>query len=147
LTSEIETLEKTTSNFTDDLMKDRATVKSSGAKVEELKAILPTLKEEVESLNTTLKANDADFRVLSRDVIQLESTRNSLIEINNSAEGRRAGAIKLVQKVNDGTLEVLGKLIECDPEYAVAVEQLIGESLDGVLSTSGKDAFHQDRKS
>lgn len=141
LTTEIETLEKTTSNFTDDLMKDRATVKSSGAKVEELKAILPDLKQEVETFNNDLKASDLKFRELSRDVIQLESKRNSLIDINNSAEGRRAGAIKLVQKVNDGTLEVLGKLIECDPEYAVAVEQLIGESLDVVLATSGKEAF------
>lgn len=141
LTTEIETLEKSTSNFTDDLMKDRATVKSSGSKVEELKAALPTLKEEVDSINNELKANDVKFRELSRSVIQLESKRNSLIEINNSAEGRRAGAIELVQKVNDGSLEVLGKLIECDPEYAVAVEQLIGESLDVVLATSGKEAF------
>ncbi len=141
LTAEIETLEKTTSNFTDDLMKDRATVKSSGAKVEELKAALPALKEEVDSLNQELKSHDVTYRELSREVIQLESKRQSLIEINNSAEGRRAGAIELVGKVNDGTLEVLGKLIECDPEYAVAVEQLIGESLDVVLSTGGKEAF------
>lgn len=142
LTSEIETLEKTTSNFTDDLMRDRALVKSSGAKVEELKAVLPTLKSEVEELNAALKENDNNYRVLSREVIQLESKRNSLIDINNSAEGRRAGAVELVQKISDGTLEVLGKLIECDPEYAVAVEQLIGESLDVVLSTAGKDVFN-----
>lgn len=141
LTSEIETLEKSTSNFTDDLMKDRATVKSAGAKVDELKSLLPTLKEEVEKINTELRSSEAQYRDLSREVIQLESKRNSLIEINNSAEGRRAGAVDLVQKINDGTLEVLGKLIECDPEYAVAVEQLIGESLDVVLSTSGKEAF------
>lgn len=143
LTSEIETLEKTTSNFTDDLMKDRATVKSSSAKVEEMKAMLPALKEEVETLHAELKANDVRFRELSREVIQTESKRNSLIEINNSSEGRRAGAVKLVGKVEDGTLEVLGKLIECDPEYAIAVEQLIGESLDSVLSTSGKEVFGQ----
>lgn len=141
LTAEIETLEKSTSNFTDDLMKDRSTVKTSGARLEECKAALPALKEEVEGLTADLKATDAKFREISREVIQLESKRNSLIEINNSAEGRRAGAIKLVQKVNDGTLEVLGKLIECDPEYAVAVEQLIGESLDVVLATEGKEAF------
>lgn len=141
LTSEIETLEKSTSNFTDDLMKDRATVKSAGTKLDELKAELPLIKDEVERLSQNLKTNDGQFRELSREVIQLESKRNSLIEINNSAEGRRAGAVELVQKVSDGTLEVLGKLIECDPEYAVAVEQLIGESLDMVLSTNGKEAF------
>lgn len=141
LTAEIETLEKATSNFTDDLMKDRATVKSAGAKVEEFKAALPVLKDEVDQLQSELKSNDVKFRELSRDVIQLESKRQSLIEINNSAEGRRKGAVELVQKVNDGSLEVLGKLIECDPEYAVAVEQLIGESLDVVLSTQGKEAF------
>lgn len=141
LTSEIETLEKSTSNFTDDLMRDRAKVKSSQAKVEELNGLLPALKDEVESLNTELKSTEIKFRELSRDVIQLESKRNSLIEINNSAEGRRAGAVKLVQKIADGTIEVLGKLIECEPEYAVAVEQLIGESLDAVLATSNKDAF------
>jgi chromosome segregation protein len=141
LTSEIETLEKSTSNFTDDLMRDRAKVKSSQAKVEELNALLPVLKDEVEVLNNELKSTDIKFRELSRDVIHLESKRNSLIEINNSAEGRRTGAVKLVQKIEDGSLEVLGKLIECDPDYAIAVEQLIGESLDAVLSTSGKESF------
>ncbi len=143
LTSEIETLEKSTSNFTDDLMKDRATVKSSKAKVEELQTQLPTLKSEVETLSSELKAHDVKFRELSREVIQVESKRNSLIEINNSAEGRRAGAVELVSRVSDGSLEVLGKLIECDPEYAVAVEQLIGESLDAVLATAGKEVFGQ----
>jgi chromosome segregation protein len=141
LTAEIETLEKSTSNFTDDLMRDRSKVKSSQAKVEELSALMPSLKEEVEKLTAELKAQDQNFRELSRDVIQLESKRNSLIEINNSAEGRRAGAMKLVTNVGDGTLEILGKLIECDQEYAVAIERLIGESLDAVLATSGKDAF------
>lgn len=143
LTSEIETLEKSTSNFTDDLMKDRATVKSSKVKVEELQAQLPTLKSDVETLSSELKAHDVKFRELSREVIQVESKRNSLIEINNSAEGRRAGAVELVSRVSDGSLEVLGKLIECDPEYAVAVEQLIGESLDAVLATAGKEVFGQ----
>ncbi len=142
LTAEIETLEKSTSNFTDDLMRDRAKVKSSQAKVEELQTLLPALKDEVEAISTELKINDIKFRELSRDVIQLESKRNSLIEINNSAEGRRAGAVKLVQKITDATIEVLGKLIECDPEYAVAVEQLIGESLDAVLATKPKDSFN-----
>jgi chromosome segregation protein len=141
LTSEIETLEKSTSNFTDDLMRDRAKVKSSQAKVEELNGLLPALKDEVDSLNAELKSTEVKFRELSRETIQLESKRNSLIEINNSAEGRRAGAVKLVQKISDGTIEVLGKLIECDPQYAVAIEQLIGESLDAVLATANKDAF------
>jgi chromosome segregation protein len=141
LTSEIETLEKSTSNFTDDLMRDRAKVKSSQAKVEELMALLPALKDEVEQLNAQLKSSDIKFRELSREVIQLESKRNSLVEINNSAEGRRAGAVKLVQKISDGTIEVLGKLIECEPEYAIAVEQLIGESLDAVLATMNKEVF------
>ena len=140
-TLEIETLEKSTSNFTDDLMRDRAKVKSSQAKVEELQILLPTLKDEVEFLNSEMRANEIKFRELSRFVIQLESKRNSLIEINNSADGHRAGAVKLVNKITDGTIEVLGKLIECDPEYAVAVEQLIGESLDAVLATANKDAF------
>lgn len=143
LTSEIETLEKSTSNFTDDLMKDRSTVKSSSEKLEVLKADLPSLKIAVDSLNAELKSLDQNYRELSRQVIQLESKRNSLIEINNSAEGKRAGAVELVTKISDGSLEVLGKLIECDPEYAQAVEQLIGESLDMVLSTSGKETFGQ----
>jgi chromosome segregation protein len=142
LTAEIETLEKSTSNFTDDLMRDRAKVKSSQAKVVELLSLLPGLKEEVEKLTGELKAQDQNYRELSRDVITIESKRNSLIEINNSAEGRRAGAMKLVTKVADGTLEILGKLIECDPEYAVAIERLIGESLDAVIATSGKENFN-----
>ena len=141
LTAEIETLEKSTSNFTDDLMKDRAKMKSSKEKVEELEAVMPALRTEVEKLQADLKASDVTYRELSRDVITMDSRRSSLIEMNNSAEGKAQGAVKLINKVADGTLEVLGKLIECDPEYAVAVEQLIGESLDAVLSTSTKEVF------
>ncbi len=141
MTAEIEVLEKSTSNFTDDLMKDRSRLKSSQSRVEELNGLMPNLKAEIDGLSGELKAKEGIFRDLTREIIQLESKRNSLVEINNSAEGRRAGAIELVQKIGNGTLEVLGKLIECDPEYAVAVEQLIGESLDAVIATQGKDAF------
>ncbi|MFA5582673.1 MAG: chromosome segregation protein SMC [Bacteriovoracaceae bacterium] len=141
LTSEIEVLEKSTSNFTDDLVRDRSKVKEYQAQVEALEEVIPTLKKEVETYASELKELDLRNRELSREVIQLESKRNSLIEINNSAEGRRAGAIELVQKISDGSIEVLGKLIECDPEYTVAVQELIGESLDAVIATCGKDGY------
>src|SRR5690606_31072895 len=44
LTSEIEVLEKSTSNFTDDLVRDRSKVKEYQAQVEALEEIIPTLK-------------------------------------------------------------------------------------------------------
>lgn len=141
LTAEIETLEKSTSNFTDDLIRDRSKVKEYAAKVESLETGIPQLKKDVETYSSELKNLDVKHRELSREVITLESKRASLIEINNSAEGRRAGAVELVNKLNDGTIEVLGKLIESDPEYAVAIQELIGESLDSVVATHGKDAF------
>src|SRR5690606_7804265 len=87
LTSEIEVLEKSTSNFTDDLVRDRSKVKEYQAQVEALEEIIPTLKKEVETYASELKELDLRNRELSREVIQLESKRNSLIEINNSAEG------------------------------------------------------------
>src|SRR5690606_24318176 len=118
LTSEIEVLEKSTSNFTDDLIRDRSKVKDYQAKVDKLEVGIPNLKKDVETFSSELKVLDARHRELSKEVITLDSKRNSLIEINNSAEGRGAGAVELVKKISDGTVEVLGKLIECDPEYA-----------------------------
>lgn len=141
LTAEIESIEKTSSNFTDDLMKDRERLKTSSAKVEELQKILPELRSIVDQTQIDLKEADQNYRTLSKEVMQVESKRETLIAINNSAEGKRLGALKLIDKVSDGTLEVLGKLIECEPAYATAVEQLLGEMLDGVLSTENKDAF------
>ena len=141
LTAEIETLEKSTSNFTDDLIRDRSKVKEYAAKVETLEVGIPNLKKDVETYSIELKNLDVRYRELSKEVIQLDSKRSSLVEINNSAEGRRAGAVELVKKVGDATIEVLGKLIECDPEYAIAVQELVGESLDAVVATSGKDAY------
>ncbi|HXH30908.1 MAG TPA: chromosome segregation protein SMC [Bacteriovoracaceae bacterium] len=140
-TLEIETLEKSTSNFSEDLLKDRSKVKTSSARVEDLKAQLAKLSTEVDALHLELRTKDAAYRDLSREVIQLDSKRSSLIEVNNSSEGKRAGALVLVKTAEPGTVEVLGKLIECDPEYAVAVEQLIGESMDAVLSTTGRETF------
>lgn len=141
LTSEIEVLEKSTSNFTDDLIRDRSKVKEYQAKVEMLEVNIPSIKKDVETYSVELKNLDAQYRELSKEVITLDSKRSSLIEINNSAEGRGAGAVELVKKISDGTVEVLGKLIECDAEYAVAVQELIGESLDAVIATHGKDTY------
>jgi len=138
-TLEIETIEKTTSNFTDDLMKEREILKSSQAKVDDLQTLLPVMKEKLQELTQKQRELESEQKNLTREVIQMDSKRNSLIEINHSAEGKKAGAQELVTKNPEGDLQILGHLLECDVEYAVAVEQLIGESLDSVLTTGSRD--------
>lgn len=143
LTAEIEALEKQSSNFTDDLLKERERFRTSLARLEELQGLLPSVKAELEACLQEVKSLDGEVRVLHREVVQLEGKRDSLVEINQQAEGKKLGALEMVKTHGGQGVEVLGRLLQCEDGLAPAVEELLSDVLDGVILSQGKEALAQ----
>ncbi|MBY0516560.1 MAG: chromosome segregation protein SMC [Bacteriovoracaceae bacterium] len=150
IAAEIEVLEKQDSTSRDDLIKERERFNLAKAALEEIQVKIPELKTLVETLNSEVKVLDGEIRNLQREIIQTESKRDSLIEVNQQAEGKKLGAQNLVAAHPQGGIEVLGRLIQCEEGYAAAVEELLSDALDSVLIASGKEIiadlgnnFHQ----
>ncbi len=141
LTAEIEVLEKQSSNFTDDLMRERDRFVQAKARLEEILGTLPAEKSKLESLVAEVKALDAEVRALQRETIQTESKRESLVAMAEQAEGKKSGALEMVKRHEGAGLVVLGQLVQCEEGYSSAVEELLGEALDAVLVTTGKEAL------
>lgn len=137
--TEIEVLEKQDSSSRDELIRERERYAEAKARLDAVMAELPAAKSALEALNQQTKSIDADVRILQRDVIQTESKRDSLIAMNQQAEGKKLGAQELVRRHPTGGIEVLGRLVQCEEGYATAVEELLGEALDSVLIAGGKD--------
>ncbi len=141
IAGEIEVLEKQDSSSRDELVRERERFQTARQRFEELQAKQPTAKERLESLAGEVKSIDGQVRGLQRELIQLESKRDSLIEMNQQAEGKKLGAQELVKRHEGQGLEVLGRLIQCEEGFASAVEELLDEALDAVLLRDGKDVI------
>ncbi|MGK0366911.1 MAG: chromosome segregation protein, partial [Thermoproteota archaeon] len=136
INAEIESLEEHSSNFTDELTSQREQLRLSTTKKEELKGLVTESKEKVISLEAEHKDLDANIRTFSREVITLESKRESLISINDT-EDVSEGANQFLEQVEGNTFNLMGKLIESEPEYGTALEALFGEHFESMISNDG----------
>ncbi len=135
--AEIEEIEKNTADFSDELVKQREDTQMAKEALAELEEKFETVKNEYDEKKTLLKEKDFEQRGLSKEVIQLESKVHSLKEINKSGEGVREGALKFIEETGTTSFELLGNIIECEGQYAKALEVLFESSFDALI---GKDA-------
>ncbi|MCO4754419.1 MAG: chromosome segregation protein SMC [Bacteriovoracaceae bacterium] len=144
IASEIEEIETSTANYTDDLVKQREEVSQLKESLSELEQKHASAKSELKSKSEELKEKDAKLRVLSREVIQVESKRQSLIDINKSGEGVKEGALKFLEGEGKSSFEILGNIIECEKEYAKALETLFESSFDALVAADkNNDVLNQ----
>lgn len=136
ITTEIEEIEKSTANASDELVSLRSDTDIARTTFSELEESFSTAKTTFDEKKTLLKEQDQTLRVLSKEVIKLESRVSSLKEINKAGVGIREGAIKFIDDSETTSFELLGNIIECEPEYAKALEVLFEESFDSLI---GKD--------
>lgn len=139
ITSEVEVLEKQSSQFTDEILRERDQMQKAFERLESVQVKMPQAKMMLENLQAEVKATDLEVRTLQRETIQMESKRDSLIEVNMQAEGKKLGSMELVKKDTHGQIEVLGQLIQCEEVYASAVEELLSDLLDSALLNTDKD--------
>lgn len=138
IASEIDELETSTANFSDELVQQRDEVASLRDIVGNLEEKHSTLKSDLSEKAQMLKSNEAELKELSREVIQIESKRQSLIDINKSGEGIKEGGLQFAENDGKGSFEILGNIIECEKEYAKALETLFESSFDALIG-SNKD--------
>ena len=136
ISSEIEEIETSTANFSDDLVKQREEVLQLKDVLSELEEKHANAKSELKEKSDLLKEKDSQLRVLSKEVIQLESKKQSLIDINKSGEGIKEGALKFLEGEAKDSFEILGNIIECEKEYAKALETLFDSSFDALVANS-----------
>lgn len=136
IAAEIEEIETSTSNFSDELVKQREEVSKLQDELSGLEEKRNALKSELASKSSELKEKDGTLRELSKEVIQIESKRQSLIDINKSGEGVKEGGLKFSENEGKGSFEVLGNIIECEPEYAKSLETLFESSFDALIAST-----------
>jgi chromosome segregation protein len=141
IVAEIEAIEKSNANFTDELVTLRSDTKIAKEKLIDLEKKHEILKNELDKKVQSHKENDATLRTLSKEVIQIESKRQSLLEINKTGEGVKAGALRFIAEKEAANFEVLGNLIECETKYAKALEALFENTFDALIA---KDNQTQD---
>ena len=137
ISAEIEEIETSTANFSDELVKQREDTQIAKIKLSELEESFEKLKQNYDTNKSELKETDIKHRALSKEVIQVESRLNSLKEVAKNGEGIKEGAVKFIEDTQTTSFELLGNIIECDTEYAKALEVLFESAFDSLI---GKDS-------
>lgn len=135
ISTEIEEIEQNTANFSDELIELRNSTHATRDELNVIEEAHKNLKINFQAKKELLKDKDLEHRNLSKEVISLESKRQSLIEINKTGEGVKKGALDFIEK-SQSSFEILGNLIECRPEFAKALEVMFENSFDALI---GKD--------
>lgn len=135
--SEIEEIETSTANFSDELVKQRELANEAKEKLALLEEKFETVKNDYDETKVLYKEKDQEQRLLAKEVIQLESKLISLKEISKTGEGIKEGALKFIEDSQTTSFELLGNLIECEPQYAKSLEVLFEESFDSLIGRDG----------
>lgn len=134
--AEVEEIEKTSANFSDELVNLRSDTQTAKETLVDLEAKHVTMKSDLEEKETLLKEKDLYLRDLSKEVIQIESKRQSLIDVNKTGEGIKEGALNFIEETQSANFEILGNLIECESKYAPALEALFESSFDALIANN-----------
>jgi chromosome segregation protein len=138
LTKEIEALEAQYSGVNTQIVSEREAVAAAEKNSVELKEKESLLRESIDSLNTKVKELESNFSAKSKSLIQTESKLHSLIEVNRSLEGKKDGIAAFLKDHAEG-FSLLGNLIKCDEKYTKAVQVLLSEFLETLVSTANVD--------
>ncbi len=135
--AEIEEIEKSSADHTDELVNLRSQTQEAKEGLIDLEEKFEKIKIALVESKSSFKEKDQALRELSKEVIQIESKRQSLIDVNKSGVGAKEGAVKFIEEANDASFEVLGNLIECESQYAKALETLFEKSFDSLINKDG----------
>ncbi len=123
IASEIETLEEVTSSFSRELSNKRDRMHLLEDQVSKLSQELTALKDSRTSLQKNYEEQDSQVRTLTKETISNESKLNSLEAIAADLAG---GAAEFLAE-NESGFQIFGKLIECEPDYGKALENLFSD--------------------
>ncbi len=138
LATEIEALEKQYSGVSSEIANERAAVTTAEKLVEELTEKEVGLKVIVDELYEKNRELNTSHNVKTKEQITTDSRLSSLKEIANSLEGAKEGISEFLGSSETETYNILGTLVKCDEKYTAAVNSLLGEFFE-TLVTSEND--------
>ncbi len=136
LTKEIEALENQYSGVSTQINDEREAVHAAEKQASELKNQEAELKMVVDGLSIKTREKNEFAKILTKDLIQTDSKLSSLIEINKSLEAKFKGASEFL-KENAGGFGFLGTLVQCSNEHTKAVQLLLSDIFETVVSLNG----------
>lgn len=139
LTKEIEALEAQYSGVNTQIVNERDAVAISEKNAQELKDKELVSREVIDTLNIKVKDLELTYNQKSKNLMQNESRLHSLIEINQSLEGKKEGVAQFLQENPEG-FSLLGTLIKCDEKYTKAVQVLLADFLETLVATTTVDS-------
>ena len=135
LAVEIEALEKQYSGVSTELAKERDAVNDANELVEELSTKEASLKEVVTELYSKNQELNKEHNQKYKDLISTQSRLGSLKEIAASLEGAKEGISDFLSANETDAYSVLGTLVKCDEKYTKAVNALIGEFFETLITS------------
>lgn len=139
LTKEIEALEAQYSGVNTQIVSEREAVSVAEKLSVELKEKEVGLRTTIDEMSAEVKMEEQNFAAKSKTLIQSDSKLQSLIEVNNSLAGKKEGISSFLKENAEG-FSLLGTLIKCDEKYTKAVQLLLVEFLETLVTTAGTDA-------
>lgn len=138
INQEIEVIEKQYSAMTQEMVREKEDVQTLNKEIEELKNQIEILKLNSEKLAQDYKAYDQESRIISKDLISTESKLASLKELALNLDGFGAGAKNFIEESSyQESFTLFGSLIECDAQYAKAIQNLFADFFQSLVSKNG----------
>ncbi len=134
LAAEIEALEKQYSGVSTQIADEREAVNDSADLMQSLTAQDQNHRAELEALTHEVRELEKTHTTKNRELIQAESKLSSLIEINKSLEGVKAGAANFLDGRDDEAFSLLGNLIRSEEDTAAGVQILLADIVNTLIA-------------
>ena len=116
------------------------------SKTEELNLILSATRNEQRECSEKLQQNERELSSLQAQASAKESRRSTLQDLENEFDGAFAGVRAALKAKQQGRYEcseiegMVADLITVDPEYAIAIETVLGSQAQDIVVRSGRGA-------
>jgi chromosome segregation protein len=138
MTKEIEALELQYSGVSSQITNEREAVTTLEKLANEFKEKELIAREEIESLQTTVRELENNFQVQSKLLMQNDSKLHSLIEVNQSLASKQEGLADFLKSNPEG-FSLFGTLVKCDEKYTKAVQAILSDFMETLVSTKNED--------
>lgn len=139
MTKEIEALEAQYSGVSAQNVAEREAVNQSEKDATEVKNRESELKESLEQKQAELKTLETKKSEWQKTLIQKESKKLSLIEINNNLSLKNNGLNSFLEKNPEG-FKLFGTVLKCESKFEKAVQTLLSDYLEILVSDKSREA-------
>jgi len=138
LTKEIEALESQYSGVSSQIVGERDAVSAAEKLSLELKEKENESRSTIDVLQASVRELESNLTTKSKALIGSESKLHSLIEVNHSLAGKKEGMSDFLSAHPEG-FSLFGTLVKCDEKYSKAVQTLLSEFMEILVSTTQND--------